>query len=266
MTLSAFGITDKGVVRSGNEDALLLEEDLGLFAVADGMGGHRGGEVASRMALDVLRDYISRVASGSGAFIGAVDNDFSRQANLLASGIRLANRAVFEAADSSPAWRGMGTTIVALLIDGARAAVAHAGDSRLYLLRERQLRQVTGDHSLVADQLRQGVITAEQAAASDRKNIITRALGQWQELEIEIQDLELQDGDRLLLCSDGLSGMVSDPETAALLVAHPAPEDACRALVEVANSYGGRDNITVLLVDYRSGNSLMAGLKRIFNR
>lgn len=266
MNMAVFGITDKGMVRTGNEDAMLIDEHLGLLAVADGMGGHKGGEVASRMALDILKDYLSKTSGGSAAFIGNVDAKVSKQANLLASGIRLANQAIFEAAASNPSWQGMGTTIVAILVKDGCAGIAHAGDSRLYRMRGGQLQQITGDHSLVAEQVRQGIITAEEAQKSSRKNVITRALGQWQELEIEMQDLELIEGDKLLLCSDGLSGMVSDPEIAALLEAYPSPEQSCHTLIEVANSYGGKDNITAIVAEFQNGGGFVSGLKKIFSR
>lgn len=266
MEMTVFGITDKGMVRPGNEDALRIDAGLGLLVVADGMGGHKGGEVASSMALDILKDYIAGLSVGNNAFIGNVNNDVSRQANQLASGIRLANQAILEAAASNPSWQGMGTTIVAVLVKEGRAGIAHAGDSRLYLFRGGQLRQITGDHSLVAEQVRQGLITAEEALKSTRKNVITRALGQWEELEIELQDLELLDGDRLLLCSDGLSGMVSDPEIAALLQAYPVPEQSCKSLIEVANSYGGRDNITAIVAAFRKERGFVSGLKKMFQR
>lgn len=266
MNCQGFGLTDRGMVRAGNEDSMLLDEQIGLFAVADGMGGHKSGEVASRMAVDVLHDYITRVRAGSDSFIGSYDAGFSREANLLASGIRLANRAVFEAAASSPELDGMGTTIVAILVNAGHTGIAHAGDSRLYLHRDRQLRQITADHSVVAEQQRAGIITEEEAASSTKKNIITRALGQWENLDIEIQDLELVDGDRLLLCSDGLNGMVSDAEIAALLNAYPERQAACTALIEVANDYGGRDNVTAVLVDYRQPRGLMAGIHNFFGK
>lgn len=266
MEMTVFGITDKGMARPGNEDALLIDAGLGLLVVADGMGGHKCGEVASTMALDILKDYIARLSAGNNAVIGNVNSTVSRQANQLASGIRLANQAIFEAAASNPSWQGMGTTIVSVLVKDGIAGIAHAGDSRLYLFREGQLRQITGDHSLVAEQVRQGLITAEEAQKSTRKNVITRALGQWQELEIELQDLQLLVGDRLLLCSDGLSGMVTDPEIAALLKAYPAPEQSCRALIEVANSYGGRDNITAIVAEFQQERGFVSGLKKMFLR
>ena len=266
MDVNAFGLSDQGRVRVNNEDALLLEEGLGLFVVADGMGGHRGGEVASAMATKVLRDAIASSSAGNGAFLGTVDQRYSREANLLASGVRLANRAIFEAARSNQAWQGMGTTVDAVLLQGGRAGIAHVGDSRVYLMRGGSLRQITDDHSLVAEQVRQGTLTAEEARVSTRKNVITRALGQWEELEVDMVDLELADNDRLLLCSDGLTGMVDDAGIAELLGMHQNPEAACRALVEAANANGGRDNVTVVLLAFQEQRGFVAGLKKMFLR
>jgi PPM family protein phosphatase len=266
MGIIAFGITDQGRVRANNEDSVLVDDGLLLYAVADGMGGHKGGEVASHMALDILRDSIVRSNGGNGAILGSVDKNVSREANLLASGIRLANRAIFEAAGSNQDWQGMGTTVAAVLINNGRAGIAHVGDSRIYLLREGTLRQLTNDHSLVAEQLRQGLITAEEAEISTRKNVITRALGQQEDVIVDLQDLELVDGDRLLLCSDGLSGMLKDVEIEALLKAHPVPENACSDLVGQANANGGRDNVTVVVIEYLQKQGLVAGLKKFLNR
>lgn len=266
MNYKNFGITDCGNVRTCNEDALLMDEKLQLFVVADGMGGHQSGEVASRMAVEILHNYIISIYKGSDSFMGNYDSNFSREANLLASGIKLANRAIFEAADSTQKLKGMGTTIVAILIKGNKVGIAHAGDSRLYLYSEKKLQQITLDHSLVAQQLRDGLITAEEATTSIRKNIITRALGQWENLEIEIQDLELIDGDRLLICSDGLTNMVNDAEIEALLNAYTNPEAACKALIEVANDYGGRDNVTTIVVDYHQPNGVLAEIGKLFGK
>ncbi|HQB38520.1 MAG TPA: Stp1/IreP family PP2C-type Ser/Thr phosphatase [Deltaproteobacteria bacterium] len=264
MKVTAFGITDTGKVRAGNEDALLLEEKLGLFVVADGMGGHNSGEVASRMAMEVIRDAVSRSAAGEAFVVGTVDPGHSREANLLASAIRLANRTIFEAAADRPEWHGMGTTVVAVLASGNAAAIAHVGDSRVYLLRNRILKQLTADHSLVAEQQRQGLLTEEQARNSKQKNIITRALGQEPEVLVDLLDLELLDGDMLLLCSDGLTGMVSDEEIAALILARTSLEPACRDLIEQANANGGRDNITAVLLAFHKGSAFMSGLKGLF--
>ena len=262
---STFGLTDTGMVRDHNEDALLLDEGLGLFAVADGMGGHQGGEIASRMAIEILKDGVSRVLAG-GALVGAMDRNVSSAANILLSSIRLANLAIFEAAGSNPVWRGMGTTIVALLVSEGRAAIAHVGDSRLYLLRNKKIHQITDDHSMVADQLRKGLISKEEARCSTRKNIITRALGQSADVAIDLHEISLQDGDRLLLCSDGLSGMLLDEEIVALISSRSTPQAACRDLVEQANARGGVDNITALLLFISQTSGLWSRFSRLFQK
>lgn len=264
MKISAFGITDRGVVREINEDAFVIDESIGLFVVADGMGGHKSGEVASRMAVDILHDYIARASKGNETFIGKYDKSYSREANLLASGILLANQAIIEAAASSPELQGMGTTVVAMLKGDTHAGIAHAGDSRLYLLHDSQLHQVTEDHSVVAEKVRCGILTREEGEQSCEKNIITRALGQSQSLEVDLQDLPLVAGDRILICSDGLSGMVNDAEIAALLKAYPTPEASCNGLVEVANDYGGKDNVTAVVVNILQAFGVVAGIRKFF--
>lgn len=263
MEIVSFGITDTGKVRTNNEDAMLLEEGQGLFVVADGMGGHNCGEVASSMAIGILRDTVCRPEQKV-AIVGGVDHRLSIQANIMASAIRLANRVIFEAAASDPKWQGMGTTVASVLISEDKAVIAHVGDSRVYLLRNGEMSQLTEDHSLVAEQLRKGAITAEEAALSIHKNIITRALGHEPEVLVDISELEVRDGDFLLLCSDGLSGMLSDQEIAALIQAHSHPEPACRDLVSQANAAGGRDNITAIVVELRKNSGFMAGVKRMF--
>lgn len=262
MKISAYGMTDTGMVRAGNEDAFLVDEQCGLFAVADGMGGHNSGEVASRMAMEVMHDAIRRAVNGhDSAVVGGIDPHYSRACNLLASAIRLANRAIFEAAASNQGWKGMGTTVAAVLAGAGRLAVAHVGDSRVYLIRDGKISQLTADHSVVAEQLRKGMISAEEARKSNIKNIITRALGQEPQIEVDLQELEPMDGDRLLICSDGLSGMVSDEEIVALINARTSLTPACRDLVEQANAAGGRDNITAVLLAVELKDSLLSGLK-----
>ena len=262
MEMIAFGLSDAGRVRSVNEDALLLDEKSGLFAVADGMGGHNCGEVASRMAVGILQDNINR-AAGHVAIFGDIDQSFSYQANLLASAIRLANRAIYEAAGSNSAWHGMGTTVAAVLVNNNKVGIAHVGDSRVYLLRQGSLRQITVDHSLVAEQLRKGLISSEEAITSKQKNIITRALGHEATVEVDLYDLEILGGDRLLICSDGLTGMVTDQEIAALIQSRSEPQLACRDLVEQSNARGGLDNITALLLYFDKKNGIVARLKKM---
>lgn len=260
---SAAGLSDKGMVREGNEDSILVDSDLNLYVVADGMGGHNAGEIASKMAVDVLRDYISRTAAGGEVLIGSHDQAFSDTANHLASGIKLANRVIYESAQSNPVWRNMGSTIVASLLEGERLSIAHAGDSRAYLIRGDSIIQLTDDHSLVAEQVRQGLISSEDAELSAKRNIITRGLGVDAELEVDLSDLPVTEGDRILLCSDGLSNMLTDQAIAAIIVGYRDPAEICQKLIEEANRNGGRDNISAVIIMV-NGRKL-SGLSRMFN-
>jgi PPM family protein phosphatase len=231
MKLVAGKQTDKGRVREGNEDGYVVNDRLGLFAVADGMGGHVAGEVASATALEALR-----AAVHSGAPV--------REA------IASANDAVIEKAATDDALRGMGTTMTAgTLAAGNTFLVGHVGDSRAYLLRDGDLSQVTEDHSLVEEMVRNGELTPEQAEVHPRRSIITRALGIESGVQVDLYTLDLREGDRVLLCSDGLTGMVRTDDIAGILRREPDPQKAANQLVEAANAAGGEDNITALVVD-----------------
>lgn len=265
MRILAHGKTDVGAVREHNEDAFHNGAERGFFIVADGMGGQLAGEIASRMAVDVVRDYLERSSQGEEGIIGGFDRQYSVAANRLASGIRLANQVIYEAGKSNPGWRSMGTTIVVALLDGSRLSVAHVGDSRCYLVRGGALTQLTDDHSLVAEQERQGLISKEEAAKSQIKNIITRALGEGPDVEVDLNDYDLIDGDRILLCSDGLSNMVTEQELLAIIDKEHDPALACDILIGLANSHGGRDNITAILA-YFSAEDFMSGLRNLFRR
>lgn len=262
MNVIAAGQTDKGMIREGNEDNFIVAADLGLFAVADGMGGHNAGEIASKMAIDILRDYITRTAAGGDVLLGSHNPAYSDPANRLASGIRLANRVIYESAQNNPAWQNMGSTIVSAIMDNDRLSVAHVGDSRAYLIRGDGMIPLTEDHSLVADQVRMGLITREAAEASTQRNIITRALGFADEPEVDLCDLPVAAGDRILLCSDGLTTMLPDAAILTIILAGRDPEEICCQLVEAANSNGGRDNVTVVLIMVRGG--ALSGLSRMF--
>lgn len=264
MQLTAFGLTDVGQVRPHNEDSILLEPSLNLYAVADGMGGHKGGEFASRICLDSLRDYLLMAAKGQAPLVGELEPAYSEMANRLGSAVRFANRAVFEAAGSKPEWRGMGTTIVALTVSNRSVSIAHVGDSRAYLLRQGKFQQLTEDHSWIEEQVRAGLMSRDEALFAKGRNVLTRAIGQDSAVTVDLDELELQPGDCLLLCSDGLFGMVADEEIAALIGAANSPEAACRELVACANGRGGRDNISVILIAADEEQGLFAGLKRVF--
>ena len=227
-------LTDVGRRRSNNQDSLLAVD--GLYAVADGMGGHAGGEVASLTAVEALR----------ASFKGGTPGD-------LVAAVIAANRAVIDRADSDTGLTGMGTTLCAVApvtVDGEdRVAVVNVGDSRVYLMRSQELTQLTEDHSLPEDLLRAGELTPEQAAVDPRRNIVTRSLGHFEDLDPDVWDLVPYTGDRLLLCSDGLTNEVSDAEIESVLRRQADPDAAAAELVEQANEGGGRDNITVIVVD-----------------
>lgn len=244
----AAGQTDVGVVRKGNEDAFSLAPDKGLLVVADGMGGHSSGEVASRMAVDAISNYFSDAAPGGKApLIGTYDGDFTEMTNQLGSAVRLANIAVYEAARGNAQWRGMGTTVVCALLHNRKLSIAHVGDSRLYLIRAGGIEQLTDDHSVVAEQVKRELISREEADKSEIKNILTRAVGNEAEVEVDLNELNLRGDDILVLCTDGLTNMVRDEEILSVALAGRDPAVASRRLVELANQEGGRDNITVVV-------------------
>lgn len=237
MRLAAIGASDVGRKRRHNEDAFLVMPEAGLFAVADGLGGHASGEVASRMAVDELADRFPGLPGGP--------------EQRLRTAFALANRAVHERSEADPLLSGMGTTLVAAhFADGGTLAVAHAGDSRAYLFRGGELRRLTEDHSLLQDFIRQSRPTPEEIEAFPHKNVIVRALGMRAAVEADVSLVELQQGDLVLLCCDGLFGMVPDGELAAILrVEGGEIQRANQCLVDAANRAGGVDNVTSVLVE-----------------
>ena len=263
MQTDSSGYSDKGMAREVNEDCFVVAPEIGFFAVADGMGGHNAGEVASRMAIDVLRNYLERTIT-DGRKPGKDKNpEYSDAANHLASGIRHANRVIYESTRNNPAWRNMGTTIVAAILNQDRLSIAHVGDSRAYLLRGGGMIALTEDHSLVAEQVRMGHISRETAELSSQRNIITRALGLEAEPELDLCDLLLAPEDRILLCSDGLTTMVTEAKIRSIVLGSSNPDEICRLLVKEANRNGGKDNITVAVILVRGGT--FSGLSRIYN-
>lgn len=242
MNFTAAGKTDRGLVRANNEDVFYFDEKQGLLVVADGMGGHASGEVASKLAVNVVRDYFQ----GSQKLIGPIDPAYSETTNKLNCAIRLANTAVYEVAQSSPVLQGMGTTIVAVLLKGNKLSIAHIGDSRAYLIRAGNIDQLTDDHSMVNEQVKRSIITKEEAAKSEVKNVLTKALGISAEMEADLDELTMFGDDILLLCSDGLSNMVTDEEALDIVSSTDAVA-ACDMLINAANGNGGKDNITVVI-------------------
>lgn len=227
--------SDIGQVREGNEDAYLVVDPL--FAVADGMGGHRGGEVASNLALDTVRTL------------------FEGREGSLTEQVEQANRAVFERSQSDREVSGMGTTLTAALVQGARVRFAHVGDSRAYLFRDGELHLLTEDHTLVHRMVQEGEITAEEAETHPHRSILTRALGVDGVVQVDESVVEVRSGDRLLLCTDGLTGMVGDGDIGEVLAVTADPQEAVDRLVVAANRAGGVDNITAVIVDFHEDGS-----------
>ncbi|HKC61463.1 MAG TPA: Stp1/IreP family PP2C-type Ser/Thr phosphatase [Myxococcales bacterium] len=247
--------TDVGMKRDNNEDSFLALPAEGLFAVFDGMGGHAAGEVASGIAVQEMREFFQLTGRDPEAtWPFKEDREKSYDENRLVTAIKLVNQRILEASEADASRKNMGTTCVSAHFverdGGARAIVAHAGDSRVYQLRERRLRRITIDHSLVEEYLRLGKITEEEARSFPQKNIILRALGQQPQVEVEVHEHELRPGDLLMLCSDGLSGMVEDPVMEAILQRSSGLDSAARRLLDTANANGGVDNSTVILVLY----------------
>jgi serine/threonine protein phosphatase PrpC len=237
-------LTDVGHVRTHNEDSVMAQPPL--FVVADGLGGHEAGEVASSIAVETLRDTAPKRAD----------------AKALGRAVRAANREVIRAAREGYGRSGMGTTITAAIVEGSHIAVAHVGDSRAYLLHDGMLERVTADHSMVADMVRRGQITEEESRIHPHRSVITRALGTDPNMYADTYDVDASAGDRLLLASDGLTGMLTDAEITALLLEHRDPQDAARMLVDAANDAGGVDNISVVVVDIEGQTTASAGRDR----
>jgi len=242
----AFGLSDVGRVRETNEDCFAVHPHLGLFLVADGLGGHASGEVASRMAVESVREVFE---DPDATWPRGLDAPCRLPGpSALVAGVELANARIFTAAARERSSRGMGTTLVGALAWGERIVFAHVGDSRAYRLRGPTLDLLTEDHSLVNDRVRAGLLTPEQARTSPFQNVITRCVGARAEVEVEIQIDLPRAGDVYLLCSDGLSGVIEHRELTAILLEH---RDLCRTvarLVERANELGGPDNITAVLL------------------
>jgi PPM family protein phosphatase len=239
MELRIASLTDRGRVRNRNDDSV-LDDASPLVGVADGMGGHKGGDVASSMALDVLRSWKDRLA-GSG----------SEAEQQLRDAFAEANRTVWDRGQTDEALEGMGTTLTAGWIDGNKVTIAHVGDSRAYLLRGGKFQQLTEDQNVAQDLVRKGRISADEAAASPQRHLILQAIGAHpNELDVDITTVELRGGDRLLFASDGLFGMVRDPERIReILTENVDPQAACRVLIDEANAAGGEDNISAVIVD-----------------
>jgi len=253
--LRAHGISDPGATRKTNEDSLLADEDLGLFVVADGMGGHAAGEVASRLAIEAVEGFVRRSqADQDFSWPYGIDASLGYDGNRLRTAIGLANRRIFRAAESHDDYTGMGSTVVAALVVGRRLSIGSVGDSRMYLWSDSALTLLTEDDTWV------GMLRAQNAAIDPAvlarhpmRHVLTSVLGAREETAVHVSERDLRDGDVLLLCSDGLHGPVPEDAIAACLLAAGDLPEAARSLVQEALDRGGRDNITVLLVTLGGG-------------
>src|ERR1700680_1346857 len=241
--------TDLGRVRKNNEDFFAIAPALNLYVLSDGMGGEAHGEVASHLAVQTIVTHCQPAENSRATPIfGEPQTDVSERTNRLASAIHLANRKVFETAAANSEQKGMGATIVAAWIDGQRLSIAHVGDSRVYLLRGGTMEQLTADHSLVAEKVRVGILTPQEADASEMQSVLTRAVGTNSVVEVDSDEQALLVGDFVLLCSDGLTRMVTDPEIASTRLTSTSAQESADRLVDLANDNGGVDNVTVIVL------------------
>ena len=248
--------THPGMVRSHNEDSIAADSEIGLAVLADGMGGYNAGEVASGIAVELIRTELKKAIAER----KARDVNGTNVESLLAEHAERANAAIYQAAQSQPQYSGMGTTLVVAMWHDNKMSVGHIGDSRLYRLRGETLEQITRDHSLLQEQIDSGMITREQARHSQNKNLVTRAVGIDPQVEAEVHTYDVEQGDIYLLCSDGLSDMVSDEDIQLTLNSLSANLDlAARQLVQQANDNGGRDNVSVILVRVNRNYPARAG-------
>lgn len=245
---AAYGLTDLGRKRQTNEDALFLDDELGLYIVADGMGGHAAGEVASREAVDTLYGMVKRGIGDLHELVDPLSPDHARAAcRLMESAVQAATYFVFSIAEIDREKSGMGTTISALLVLGDYAVTAQVGDSRIYKVVASGVEQLTEDHTLIAWQLKQGLITPQEAAHSPHKNVITRAVGNREYVQVDTRCIPLLPATRFLLCSDGLHGYLEDDDIPP--VVEMGGNSAVTRFIDLANERGGKDNITAILVE-----------------
>ncbi len=247
MKAASAGLTDVGRKRDHNEDSFLIDEELQLYVVADGMGGHAGGGTASRIAVETIDKRLRDLRAAEKAHPPATNLQESPVPETIRSAVEQACLAIFARAQEDPDLAGMGTTVISLLLDDAHAFFAHVGDSRAYLVRGDLIQQISEDHSLVNEQIKAGMITPEEARHSRYRNIITRSVGFEEEVQVDVMGLLAEAGDVFILCSDGLANMLEDQEIFEIVRANPLDEIPAK-LIELANERGGDDNITVIAV------------------
>jgi protein phosphatase len=252
MRIEAFAQTDVGLKRPHNEDCYFMLSDHGLFLVADGMGGHSSGEVASKMAVDTIANFF-RATSDDEELTWPFKMEKGRryEENRLLTSIKLANLRIFEAQQRDPVYRNMGTTIVSAFFVNGGVYLGHVGDSRIYRVRNGEMQQLTEDHSLLNDYIKMKKLTREEIEKFAYKNVIVRALGMRDTVQVDVAYEPTREGDVFLLCSDGLSGMLTDDEMREIVTGAPTLDAAAHKLIEGANAHGGMDNITVVLARCR---------------
>jgi len=252
MGIRAAGNTDVGCVRKHNEDSYLVDPELGLFVVADGLGGHAAGEVASQIVVETVARFVGETLEKDRTWPVEYDPTLSYDGNRLKMALLLSDQAIAADIRRNPERETMGSTVVAGIVHGPKLTLAHVGDSRAYILGPGGIRQVTRDHSWVAEQVANGILTPSEARVHPFRNVITQALGNGGDLDIEVQNLELSRSERLLLCSDGLSGMIGDKQIWEIVEQSGDLQLAVESLIYTAREHGGEDNITVILVDWEA--------------
>ncbi len=252
MRLRVGAATDPGRVRAMNEDVYMVRRDEGLFLVCDGMGGCPAGDVASRMAVEAILEELDEPLREPSASRVREDEGYRFQTSRLADAVRRSNQVIYERARQDPRQAGMGTTIVSAWISDHVASVAHVGDSRAYLWRRNCLEPLTRDHSLVEAQVRAGVLDREGSSRSAQQNILLRVLGRDPDVDVELNEVPVQQGDYLVLCSDGLTRMVPEDAVAHAILDLRDPQTICNHLIDAANRNGGADNVTLVVVEVRS--------------
>ncbi len=242
------GLTDEGLHRDHNEDTIGCDENIALAILADGMGGHRSGEIASAITVNTIMDFASKKIKKLNSSKIDLQSGYNIESQILQQAITLANKNVYDSAQSNAQYRGMGTTVVAIMFYDNHFTVAHVGDSRLYRLRDDEFVQITSDHSYIQELLDCGIYTAEQAKNSEHKNLITRAVGIDEKVQVDIQkDLTVTD-DIYLLCSDGVNDMIKDDLIKSIIINNRNDlEKAASEIIRAANEHGGKDNISALL-------------------
>jgi serine/threonine protein phosphatase PrpC len=256
------GLTDVGLKREGNEDSFSIDEGLNLYIVADGMGGHLAGEVASRTAVDLINKSYRKWKSSETPekeIFGFPDASLSRSGNYILGGIQLANKVIHEMATHHKEYKGMGTTIAVLAVIPGLIISANAGDSPIYMIRNGRIEKISKDHNFVAEQVEMGLMTEEEASESPMKHVLTKNLGSYEDLDPDIFEIEPAKNDRFVLCSDGLTDLVTDEEILRMVEDEQEPEFLCRNFIDLALKRGGHDNTTVVTVSLSDTGKPKAG-------